>query len=127
MALNAQKNTISHWQFEVLAGDNYTGITGLIDTDFLIQITKNAVDVTGSWTLTDGTGVLDEDILADTIYLDEIGDGRYRVRWIPDAAALWQLRLKYVVGTSIHEEFFETTVNTIDQPGLVYSFIPPGT
>jgi hypothetical protein len=127
VALNAQKDTISYWQFDVLALDNYTPVTGLLFSSFTVTVSQDAVDDTGSWTVVDGTGVLDAAIVAATIYIDEISDGRYRLRWIPPAAGLWNIRLREAGIPRLIEEFFQTTINTIDQPGLNYSFLPPGT
>jgi hypothetical protein len=127
VALNAQKDVISHWQFDVLALDNYTAVTGLIFSSFTVTISQNAVDDTGSWTVVDGTGVLDSAIVAATIYIDEVGDGRYRLRWIPPGVGIWTIRLREAGVPRLIEEDFQTTLNTIDDPGLNYSFIPPGT
>jgi len=75
-----------------------------------------------TWTLVDGAGVTDAQIVAGSLYFHEVTSGFYSVRFRPNAPGYWRTVLTYVAGAQVLAQDFDVASNPIQTTGLKASF-----
>lgn len=103
--------------------DGFTRVPNLATTDVTSELYYN--NVLQPWTLVDGTGVSDTQIVAGKIYWLPISGGPYGVRFRPNAVGFWRLLITYTVGTQRLAQDYDVNSGTgITAPsGLKASFV----
>lgn len=80
-------------QVDLFQSDLYTRITGLEPSDVSVTVMFNNVVI--AWPLVDGTSVLDTQVVAGSIYWNELSNGAYGIRFFPNSLGRWNLDISY--------------------------------
>ena len=98
---------------------------GLTIADFSLTVFANNENLT--WTLVDGTSVLNSAISPGFIYLNEIATnpGFYSIRWYPDRIGFWNLTIPCTVNSVEYILEYDVVPNSFfanSNQGLIASF-----
>lgn len=74
-----------------MPGQNYVRVQGLDVSSLLLKTFFNNVDI--QWTLQQGVGVTDQNVLPNYVYFNEIvgSPGYYSIRFFPTSTGFWRL------------------------------------
>ncbi len=101
-----QVNQVAYDLVDIFQSDLFTRITGLTAADVTLTLMFNNAVV--AWPLENGASVPDSQIASGTVYWDQLTNGSYGLRFIPNAIGHWNLWIAYsssspsqIVGISI--------------------------
>ncbi len=108
---------------DLYESDEITRIFGVASTQISAQVFFN--NVPQPWTMVEGAGVSDAQILAGYIYWVEAqpGSGVYSIRWRPNAIGFWRLCFTYTPVPQILTLDYDVAVFNPSDRGLKVSFI----
>lgn len=88
-------------QVEFLQGDDFSKVIGLATGDLTSLVFFN--NVVQPWTLVDGTGVVDAQVVSGSLYFHEVSgsSGNYSLRFRPNAGGSWRVEVSYAAGTQL--------------------------
>lgn len=111
-------------QADFLGPDVFTRIYGLTIPQIQFDLFYN--NMLMPWTPTDGTSVVDGQVVSGKVYWSEIPNrlGFYSVRFRPNAVGYWRLVLTYAAGQQIYATDYDVFgTPPSGQDGLQYSFV----
>jgi hypothetical protein len=88
-----QVNQVVYDQVDIFQANFFDRVTGLTPTDVTLGLTLNNQAV--NWPLVDGTGVIDSQVVAGSIYWAELTSGAYGIRFFPNSLGHWNLTISY--------------------------------
>lgn len=88
-----QINQVIFDQVDIFQSDFFNPVTGLVPSDVELSVFWNNTLV--SWPLVDGSSVIDTQVVAGSIYWNELTTGAYGVRLFPNNLGHWNLIFKF--------------------------------
>lgn len=89
-------NQVVFDQADFYQADLYTKVSGLTPSDVSLTLTFNNVAL--NWPLISGTGILDNQVAAGSVYWNALPSNSYGLRFFPNAVGAWALELGYGTG-----------------------------
>lgn len=93
-----QINQVVFDQVDIFQSDFFNKVSGLIPANVSFTLYHN--NLATSWTLVEGTGVLDSAVVAGSVYWDELASGSYGVRFYPNKLGHWNLSIAFAPSPS---------------------------
>ncbi len=118
-----QVNQVAYDLVDIFQSDLFTRITGLTAADVTLTLMFNNGVL--AWPLADGASISDSQVSSGTVYWDQLTNGSYGLRFVPNAVGHWNLWISYssttpsqIVGISIDVVSTPTTPDT----GMMVNF-----
>ena len=111
-----QVNQVLFDQIEILQADLFTRVTGLTVSNVTLVLRYNNVVV--NWPLVSGTSVSDSQVVAGSVYWNELTGSAYGLRFYPNALGTWSIEISYSGGsptqriTIVYDVFNPLTVDS---------------
>lgn len=93
-----QINLVVFDQVDIFQSDFYNPVTGLGPSNVTLSVFFNNTLVT--WPLVDGSSVIDSQVVAGSVFWNELSSGAYGVRFYPNNLGHWRLVFKYAPSPS---------------------------
>lgn len=120
-------NLVVYDQADFFGLDGYSRASGLTPSQLILQV--YCENLLQDWLLVPGIEVADDQVTSGYVYLDNLPDGGYGVRWRPNATGYWRILLTYPAGTQILAQDYDVESGTGVVPpggGLKVSFVGAG-
>ena len=115
-------NLIIFDQVNIFQSDNYNKVTGLLasNVDFQLMLNNQVV----SWPLLSGTSIQDSQVVAGSVYWDELPGSSYGIRFFPNSIGHWNLTVSYASIPQIISIDYDVTrqVSSTSNPFIKASF-----
>lgn len=90
-----QVNRVIFDQVDIFQSDFFTRVLGLTPADVTLTLSLN--NATVSWPLVDGSAVIDSQVVAGSVYWNQLVTGAYGVRFFPNSLGHWNLTISYAL------------------------------
>ena len=116
-------NQVVFDQVDIFEADVFTPVAGLVPADVSMSLLFN--NVATSWDLLAGALVQDSQVVSGHVYWDELDNGAYGIRFLPNALGHWSLTVRYSTAPSqsIGIGFDVVSLPVVAESGLSVSFV----